>query len=88
MPLAVSATTRIEPMSAGSTNVITWSTNCSSRSCSVRVPHVDAGADRPPSSTGSATALHLGEAGVDADRTGPGEAQLDAVVLRPGCATR
>ncbi len=32
--------------------------------------------------------LHLDQAGVDTDRAGTGEAQLDAVVAARGCATR
>ena len=68
--------------SDGSTNDTTWSANSSSRSTRrSRARGVAAGAGRSPSSTASAIALIVGQAGVGADRAGPGQAQLDAVVL-------
>ena len=52
--------------------------------CVVTVPGRSAAAGTPA----AASSPDLGEAGVLADRPGAGEAELDAVVLRPGCARR
>ena len=70
--------------SSTSTKVCTWATKSPSASRRLTVP----AGGRP---AGTPVEGHLAdrvEAGVLADRSGPGQAQLDAVVLRPGCATR
>ena len=82
MPLAVSATTRSGRTPSGSTNDTTWSANARSRLRSLRVAGRGGGRRAVPSSTArrspgsrpSPVSMPTGRA--------PGEAQLDAVVLR------
>ena len=82
MPLAVSATTRSGRIDAESTNDSTWSANGSSRSALVSATRrVAAGARAVPVEHVLGDRLDLGEPGVDADRAGAREAELDAVVL-------